>query len=286
MLGGLQAWLTGLCGVSMAVAWALNLNWLAVASVVLGGAYALEAAWKSLRHRSLGVNFLMVFAAVGAVVVKRPIEAAALLFLFSLSGTLEAYTMAKTRRAIEGMVKLRPERCLRIRGAEEELVAVEELELGDHVRLPPHESIPTDGVVISGSSSVDQASMTGESRPVSRTAGDALLGGTINLQGMLVMEVRARVADSTLSRIVELVQDAQENKASGERISTWFGERYTWFVLAAFALSWGIRLALGQAQNEALYASLVLLVALSPCALVISTPATTLSALAYAARRG
>jgi Cd2+/Zn2+-exporting ATPase len=128
--------------------------------------------------------------------------------------------------------------------------------------------------------------MTGESREVPVAPGERLLAGTRNLSGSFVMEVGSTVGDSTLDKIVALVQDAQENKASGERISAWFGQRYTVFVLVAFAASMIVRAALGEAMGTAFYQSLTLLVALSPCALVISVPASTLSALAFAARNG
>jgi Zn2+/Cd2+-exporting ATPase len=146
--------------------------------------------------------------------------------------------------------------------------------------------VPIDGVVLSGETSVDEAAMTGESVPVPKVAGDRTLGGTQNLEGMLVVQVTTAPGESTLEKIVELVQEAQEHKASGERISAWFGSRYTFFVIAAFGVSFLVRSALGVESGAALYASLTLLVALSPCALVISVPATTLTALAWSARNG
>lgn len=254
------------------------------AAVIFGSYFALGSAYESLRERSFDVNFLMVLAAAGAVAIGRPIDAAGLLFLFSLSSTLEALAMARTRSAIEGLVKLRPSKALLITPEGDKSVPVESLNTGDEVRVLAFEGIPADGVVLSGDSSVDQSAMTGESQPVSVAPGDPVLAGTQNLDGMIVMQVTAQPGDSTLEKIVDLVQDAQENKASGERISAWFGHRYTLFVVLAFLASLGIRYALH--LPDALYSSLVLLVALSPCAVVISTPASTLSALAWAARNG
>jgi Zn2+/Cd2+-exporting ATPase len=282
----LQTWLTGLCGVSLVLAAVSANSWVAVVAVLFGSYFALRTAWASVSAREIDVNLLMVLAAAGAVVVGRPIDAAALLFLFSLSGTLESYAMSKTRSAIEGLIKLRPDRAIRIEGEGEEKVSVESLRLGDLVRVPPFESVPVDGVVLEGTSSVDQSAMTGESVAVTKTEGDLLIGGTRNLEGIMVMRVSSTVGDSTLDKIVSLVREAQDNKASGERISSWFGQRYTVFVLGVFILSFFARSLFAIPVGEALYASITLLVALSPCALVISTPATTLSALAWAGRNG
>lgn len=281
-----QVLLTALCGMFLVLGF-LNLHpAIPYLSVACGSYFAVKSAWESLAARSIDVNFLMVFAAIGAVVVGQPLDAAALLFLFSLSSTLESLAMARTRSAIAGLVKLRPEQAIRIADEREELVRVEELRLGDLIRIPPFEPIPVDGKIEQGESTVDQSAMTGESQPVQKSAGDLVLAGTRNLDNTLVARISSTVGDSTLDRIVELVNDAQENKASGERISTWFGQKYTFFVVSAFLIALVVRLLLGQTLQPAIYASLTLLVALSPCALVISTPATTLSALAWAARNG
>lgn len=279
-----QTILTGLCGLFLVLSFLPIHPALAYISVLFGSYFALKSAWESVAERTLDVNFLMVFAAIGAIVVGHAQDAAALLFLFSLSSTLEALALARTRSAIEGLIKLRPAEAIRLTASGDEKVAVESLKLGDHIRLLPFNQIPTDGVVLQGSSSLDQSAMTGESQPVSVTAGAKAIGGTQNLEGMLVLEVSAIVGNSTLDKIVSLVQDAQENKASGERISQWFGQRYTVFVFVAFTLSVIIRYSLQ--QEAAFYQSLILLVALSPCAVVISTPASTLSALAWSARNG
>lgn len=282
----LQVVLTALCGLTLVLSFFGLHPALPYLSVVFGSYFALKAAYGSLRERSLDVNFLMVFAAAGAVALGHPSEAAVLLFLFSLSSTLESLTLARTKNAIEGLIKLRPDNALRVTDGEDETVPVEALRVGDQVRVPPYQAIPADGVLISGESSIDQSAMTGESVPVEKKEGDRVLAGTQNQDRMFVMEVTSAVGDTTLEKIVDLVRDAQENKASGERISAWFGQRYTVFVLIAFGVSLGIRFLLGQETNNALYGALTLLVALSPCAVVISTPASTLSALAWAARNG
>lgn len=281
-----QVILTVLCGLALALSF-FNLHPVVpYLSVLFGSYFALSSSWESIRERTIDVNILMVLAAIGAVAIGQPADAAALLFLFSLSSTLESLAMARTKSAIEGLIRLRPDQAILIDSRGETKVKVEVLKLGDRIKIPPFEAIPVDGEVVSGASSVDQSSMTGESIPAPKAPGDRLLAGTRNLDNVLVMTVASTVGDSTLDKIVALVQDAQDNKASGERISSWFGQRYTFIVIAAFLISFGARTVLGEAGREALYASLTLLVALSPCALVISTPATTLSALAWSARNG
>ncbi len=281
-----QIVLAVLCAIFLVLGWIFGEPWLFYVSVGCGSPYALKSAWDSLRERTLDVNVLMLLAAVGAVIVGHTDDAAALLFLFALSGTLEAYAMGRTKSAIESLIKLRPDQAVRVSPAGEEIVPVEALAIDDLVRVGPFDTIPADGVVTQGEGSVDQKAMTGESTPVARGPGDAVLSGTQNLDVMLLVRVTAPVGGSVLDKIVDLVRDAQENKASGERISTWFGQRYTIFVLVAFTISLSARLMLGSVWGDALYQSLILFVALSPCALVISTPASTLSALAWAARHG
>lgn len=278
--------LTVACGLTLALSFIPGLAVLAYLSVAFGSYNAIKTAYASVMAREVDVNLLMVLAAVGAIAVGRPEDAGMLLFLFSLSGALEEMAMSRTKNAIEALVKLRPDKALRVRDGKDELVKVEDLVLGDQVRVSPFESVPVDGTLLSGSSSIDASAMTGESREVNIQAGANVLGGTRNLSGSFVMEVSSTLGDSTLDKIVELVRDAQENKASGERISTWFGQRYTFFVLFAFAVSLVVRSLLGIPMRDAFYSSLTLLVALSPCALVISIPASTLSALAFAARNG
>jgi Zn2+/Cd2+-exporting ATPase len=281
-----EALLTASCGLFLVLGALLGDPVLAYLSVAAGSPFALRSTYGSLKEGSIDVNFLMVLAAAGAVGVGRALEAAGLLFLFSLSNTLETFAMSRTRSAIEGLVKLRPTEAVLVTPDGDARVPVERVRLGDSVRISPFEAIPVDGEIVQGETSVNQSSMTGESEPVSRQVGETVLAGTQNLEGAIIIRASSQVGDSTLDRIVELVRDAQENKASGERISSWFGQRYTVLVIGAFGVSLVARMLLGAPGGDAFYQSLILLVALSPCALVISTPATTLSALAWAARRG
>lgn len=282
----LQTALTGAGGVFLVLAFFGLHPVVPYLSIAAGSLFAVKTAWASIRERSLDVNLLMVLAAIGAVAVGQPTDAAVLLFLFSLSSTLESLAMARTKSAIEGLVKLRPLEATVVRNGQDVRVPVESVALGERVRVKPFEAIPLDGVVIEGSTSVNEATLTGESVPVAKGTGDKVLSGTTNVEGLVLMEVTGVVGDSTLDRIVELVAEAQENKASGERVSQWFGQRYTFFVVFASVASLLLRGAIGFPWPDAFYQALTLLVALSPCALVISSPASTLSALAWAARNG
>jgi Cd2+/Zn2+-exporting ATPase len=282
-----SAVLAGACGFFAVLGWAFHSDVLYLAACVFGSVAAVRALLQSLKERKLDVNFLMLLAAAGAIAIGHPEDAAVLLFLFSLSGALEEAALGKARSAIEALVKLRPPTAIR-RGPEGDVeIRVEEVRAGDRLLVPSHTGVPVDGVVLAGASTVDQSSMTGESAPVEVGPGSKILGGTLNLEGRLEMEATATAGSSTLDRVMALVQEAQENKAGGERLSQWLGQWYTIGVVAAFVVAFVIRrFVLHQPQGEALYDSLILLVALSPCALVISVPAATLSALAWCGRNG
>ncbi|MBL8087710.1 MAG: cation-translocating P-type ATPase [Chthonomonas sp.] len=278
--------LTAICGLALVVGFFPGLGWMHYVSVAAGGYFATIDAWESIRKRDIDVHLLMILAAFAAVAIGHASDGAALLFLFSLSATLEHMTMAKTKNAIEALMRLKPESAIRVTADGDETIPAERLVVGDQVRVLAFQQVPADGTLLTVNATLDESAMTGESKPVERSTGEPILAGTQNLDSMLVLQVTAAPGDSTLERIVALVADAQENKASGERVSQWFGKRYTIFVLVLFALALVARLAFGVPFTSALYSALILLVALSPCALVISTPASTLSALAFAARRG
>lgn len=294
MFDKLQYLLTALCGVCLLGMGLSHIpgfigptpdQW-AVGAVAAGSVFAVRTGWEALRDRRLDVNLLMILAAIGAITVGHIDDAAVLLFLFSLSSALESLAMARTESAIEALVKLKPSTAIRIRDERDETVAVENLQTGDEVRVLPFENIPVDGTLLSANASVNEAAMTGESLPVEKTEGAELTAGTQNLDRMLTLQVTHPVENSTLQRMIDLVREAQTNQASGERISTWFGARYTFFVLGVFAVALAARLVTGSTWMDALYPALTLLVALSPCALVIASPAASLSALAFAARKG
>lgn len=248
---------------------------------------ALRALMRLWRDRVLGVDLLMVVAALAALAVGAAIEGAVLLFLFSLSGTLEALAMGKARRAVDALMALRPQTALR-RDNDGTLceVAVATLVPGDRVIVRPGARMPIDGLIRAGRARIDESTITGEAEPVTRSIGAPVCEATINLDGVLDIEVSRVAEDSTVARMIRLVTEAQAARAPSERFSDWFGQRYTLAVLAGAALAFAAFGLAGRSTAEALYSAATLLVAASPCAIVISVPAAILSALAAAARGG
>ncbi|MCC6546056.1 cadmium-translocating P-type ATPase [Candidatus Sumerlaeota bacterium] len=265
--------------------------WGVVGLVLVYLAGGVPAAWRALsalrRERVLDIDLLMVIAAIAAAAVGAALEGAVLLTLFSLSTTLEHRAMGKARRAVEALMTLRPDTALRREpdGAVTE-VPVEVLAPQDIVVLRPGARVPVDGVIIEGTGALDEATITGESEPVLKGTGDQVFEATVNLDAVLAFRVTRGVADSTVARMITLVTEAQAARAPSERFSEWFGQRYTIAVLVGATLAFGVLLAVGRPTGEALYRAATLLVAASPCAIVISVPAAILSALAAAARSG
>jgi Cd2+/Zn2+-exporting ATPase len=258
-----------------------------VLSALAGGWFAVRSTTAALVKLRFDVNLLMILAAVGAGVIGYVFEAAVLMFLFSLSNTLEVYTMGRTRRALHALLKLRPALARVIRDGREIEVDAESVRIGERVIVKPGEAIAADGVVTSGESLVDQSSLTGESVPVLRAVGDKVFAGTLNQQGSLELRATRAAGDTTLARIVALVREAQEQKSRTEEIAEWVGRYYTVVVILAAALMIVIPLAfLHHDFLPSFYRAMTLLVVASPCALVIATPATILSAIANAARHG
>lgn len=245
---------------------------------------AVNALWQ---ERILDIDLLMVIAAIAAAVVDAALEGAVLLTLFSISTTLEQRAMGRARRAVEALMTLRPDTALLRRpdGSVEEIPA-DRLKRGDHVVLRPGARVPVDGVICDGEGSLDEATITGESMPVHKSAGALVFEATVNLNGVLVVEASRTVGESTVARMIALVTEAQAAGSPSERFSEWFGQRYTIAVLVGSALAFLIFLQLGWTMEDALYRAATLLVAASPCAIVISVPAAILSALSAAARGG
>jgi heavy metal translocating P-type ATPase len=219
--------------------------------------------------------------------VGAPFEGAVLLTLFSVSTTLEERALGRARRAVESLMALRPETALRKAsdGSVAEVPAAD-LRVDDVVVLRPGARVPADGVIVSGRGSLDEASITGESMPVAKEPGAQVFEATVNLDGVLEVAVAKTIEESTVARMIDLVTEAQAAKAPSERFSAWFGQRYTIAVMAGAALAFAAFYWLGRDWEDALYRSATLLVAASPCAIVISVPAAILSALSTAARSG
>ncbi len=258
-----------------------------VVAYLAGGVPAARSALTELwQDRRLDIDLLMVIAALAAAAVGAALEGAVLLALFSLSQALEHRAMGKARRAVEALMKLRPETALREGPEGVEEVAVASLVPGDRVILRPGARVPVDGRVVSGAGHMDESTVTGESAPVRKAAGTVVHEATVNLDGILTVEVTRSLAQSTVAQMIRLVTEAQAMKAPSERFSDWFGQRYTIAVLLGSILAFaGFRLT-GHPLDQALYRAATLLVAASPCAVVISVPAAILSALSAAARGG
>ncbi len=257
-------------------------------STLLGGKLVFPKAWRAARQRELDMNVLMTVAVVGAFFVKEYSEAATVVFLFSLSELLEAYSVARARLAIREVLNLTPPKALKILSDGSKVqVSVADLKLGDIVLVKTGDRIPVDGEVIRGHSTVNQAPLTGESVPVEKRAGDKVFAGTINETGILEVKTLSEFNSSKVSQIIRLVEDAQKTKAPSERFVDSFARIYTPVV---FLIALGVfvfpPLFLGADWNEWFYRALVLLVIACPCALVISTPVSIVSGLTAMAKKG
>jgi Cd2+/Zn2+-exporting ATPase len=257
-------------------------------SYVAGGTFATITALQDLfLERKVSVDFLMITAAIGAAIVGHWEEGAILLGLFSTSNALEHHALGRTRRAVRALMALSPEVATVLRDGEERLVPIEELRLGDTVLVRPGERVSVDGCVMTGETAIDQAAITGESIPVSKIVGDQCFAGTINTYGAIQVRVDRLHQESTLARIVQFVEEAQAEKSATQRFTDRFEGWYAVGVIV-LAILVGIipPLLFGEEWEPAIYRAITLLVVASPCALVISTPASTLSGLANAARNG
>ena len=258
-----------------------------VIAYISGGIFGLQAGLASLRKWRIDVDLLMVLAALGAALVNAPFEGAMLLFLFSLSNVLQAFALGRTRNAIKALMKLRPTQALTRRGGDTILLPIETLVVGDVVLVRPGERIPLDGVVVEGESTVDESSLTGESMPVSKQLDSTVFAGTINNQGGLEIKVTRLAEESTISKLIKMVEEAQNVKAPTERFLDKFEQYYAIGVIVATLLMIVIPILIfREAFQPTFYRAMTLMVVASPCALIISTPASILSAIANGARKG
>ena len=251
-----------------------------VVAYLAGGIFGVQASIQSLRHWTIDVDLLMVLAALGAAVVGAPFEGAMLLFLFSLSNVLQEYAIGRTRRAIHSLMKLRPDKALTRRDGQTALLPLEQLTVGDIVIVRPGESIPLDGVIVENQSAIDESSLTGESIPVLKKVGDPVFAATINQTGGLEVRVTKLAKDSTVEKLIRMVEEAQSEKAETQRFLDRAEQYYAIGVIAfTLALIVGPFLFLHEPFRETFYRAMTVMVVASPCALIISTPASILSAI-------
>ncbi len=258
-----------------------------VVSLAAGVAATARKAWTAVRVGALDINVLMIVAAAGAALLGDWAEAATVVFLFGLAQALEARTLDRARNAIRALMDLTPADALLRDAAGERRVAVDDVAIGAVIVIRPGDKIPLDGTVLAGQSAVNQAPVTGESLPAEKAPGDGVFAGTINGRGALEVTVTRLRRDTTLARIIHLVERAQAQRAPSQTLVERFARVYTPAVLAlAAAVAVLPPLVLHAGWETWLYRALVLLVVSCPCALVISTPVSIVAALAGAARKG
>lgn len=292
-----QVWLVGVSGAAIAAGflaqWTLPgtpllATLLFAAGTLTGGALVLPHALESIRKLRLDMNVLMTVAVAGAWFIGEGAEGAAVVFLFAFAESLESWSVGRARRAIKSLLALTPETALRKReGGDPEEVPAGDVKPGEIILIRSGQRVPLDGEVSLGASAINQAPITGESVPVDKKIGDPVFAGTINGEGSLEVRVTKAAGDSTLARIIKLVEEAEDQKAPTQRFVDQFARIYTpaVFVLAVLVavipplLGWGAWSMWG-------YRSLVLLVIACPCALVIATPVSIVSGLTALARRG
>jgi Cd2+/Zn2+-exporting ATPase len=309
----LRAWLVGASGMAIVLALGSHVAWAGSLSAALGGAgesehsapplvacllytiaigsgiwLVLPKAWNSARHLRPDMNLLMVIAVCGAVLIGEWLEAATVAFLFALSILLEAWSIGRARRAIAQLLDLTPpEVRVKRHDNSEILLPPNQVEIGARFVVRPGERIALDGRVVAGTSHVNQAPITGESQLVTKAAGDPIYAGTINGDGAIESESTAAAQDTTLARIIRLVEEAQSSRAASEQWVERFARVYTPAVLMLAVLAWLVPpLALDHTWYDSTYSALTLLVIACPCALVISTPVSIVAGLTAAARRG
>lgn len=257
------------------------------ATLLVGGIYPVRSGLAAARRGRLTISTLLVVAAGGAVALGVIEEAALLVVVFSLGEVLEGYAGDRARRAIRALMRLAPPLALRQRSdGTQETVPVETLQPGDSIVVRPGERVATDGVVVEGTSAIDQSAVTGESLPVEVAPSSTVFGGTLNGNGGLQIRVTKQYADTTLARIIRQVEEAQARKGRAQRFADRFGAVYTPAMFAVAALVAVIPPLLGYGVREWIYRSLVVLTVSCSCALVMSVPMSIIAAITRAARRG
>ena len=264
-------------------------------ALVCGAWDASLNTWRNLKKRTLDIHFLMLSVAVGAMSIGAWREAVLLLFLFSSSGAMEDYAMDRTQREIGSLLKAAPKQatCVLPDGSERS-ADIGDIRIGDRVRVKPGEAFAADGVVAKGKTAADESAITGEAQPIEKQIGDEVYSGTINLWGAVDFSVSRLPSESTLQRIIRLIQTAQKLRAPSERFTDKFGGGYTIAVLGACLLMflvWWLGFHLPPFTNagghqSAFYRTMTLLVVMSPCALVLSIPSAILAAIAWGAKNG
>lgn len=258
-----------------------------LAAVSFGGLYVVRGGIRAVAQRRLGIDALMTIAIVGAVAIGQFVEAASLAFLYSVAELLENYAINRARNSLRALMELAPHQAIVWRNDQEFLVPVEAVQVDEIVFVRPGEKVPLDGVVVEGTSAVNQAPITGESVPIEKSPGDPVYASSLNEEGFLEIRVSKVAKDSTLSKIIQLVAQAESQKAPSEKFVERFGRYYTpTVVVLALLIAVVPPLAFSAPFITWFLRAITLLVISCPCALLISTPVSVVSGITAAARHG
>ena len=278
-----------LSGILMIIGQITGQNIFLILAIAVGGyEETVEGIKDTIENKSLNVELLMIFSAIGASLIGYYMEGAILIFIFALAGSLEAVTLDRSKREIASLMELQPtEATLRLEDGSTQVVSVSDLNLNDVILVAVGEIIPTDAMIIEGTSSLEEAAITGESLPVEKTIGDSVYGGTMNMSHPLTLMVDTDIKDTLIQKIVRMVDDAQNYPSKTARFLDEMEDKYARVVLLAVALTIIIPIIFFKEDfNSAFYRGMILLVVASPCALVASVTPATLSAISNGAKRG
>ncbi|QWC23383.1 cadmium-translocating P-type ATPase [Bacillus haikouensis] len=258
-----------------------------LAFVIGGFAKAKEGIEETIENKELNVEMLMIFAAVGSAIIGYWTEGAILIFIFAVSGALETYTMNKSQKEISALMEMQPEEAWLVTSSGEKKVHVSALDIGDRILIKPGERVPTDGVIVKGTTSIDEAAISGEAVPVTKEANDEVFAGTVNINGAVTVEMTKPSSETLFQKIIDLVQSAQSEKSPSQLFIERFEGTYVKVILAVvFLMMFVPHFLLGWSWTETFYRAMVLLVVASPCALVASIMPASLSAISNGARHG
>lgn len=259
-----------------------------IASFLIGGFFkAREGIMETIKNKTLNVEILMILAAIGSGIIGYWEEGAILIFIFAMSGALESYTTSKSHRELTALMDLQPQEAWLIKNGSEIRVPVEQLHVGDHILVKPGEQIPADGVIVNGKTSIDEATITGESIPVYKTVQDEVFAGTVNTSGAITVQVTKPNHETLFQKVINLIKQAQAEQTPQQQFIERFEAVYVYVVLIATGITMFLpHYVFGWSWEETFYRAIVLLVVASPCAVVASITPAMLSAISNGARNG